>query len=576
MKFKISFDKKSIGNLFLEHAEKAALGLFVLVFAAIIYGAVAQREKFDKDPKDLVDKSANARRSLAGERPERLNELLKNQQARDDKGDYKKVAGEIADFNKQGVSVKPYECPIALDKSLFGQKGKRGQPELVGAEELRAAADLGVFMVTENPAAAPQPGRPNPGFFGGPARTFGNAVPRGKHWVVITGLVPFEKQSEAYRNAFRDALAYDPANDVPAYVDFNVQRAEINSPADDKNPNFSKIFAFTEAVKETTKDWSQTLPEVVDSKCVDSAALTFPLGPLQNRQWSENVAHDKIPLLNPYGTRGDAIDGDNAGRNGNPSINRAEEAARRDPRLTQGRQVRPGNDSNAVGYKLLRFFDFTVEPGKSYKYKMCLVLKNPNYGIDPGKLEKADFAKEKTLSTPFSDPTARIDVPKDTQVLVGAAKPDDLSPGKFPVVLLTWVKRTGRSGYYPLSTVDRGQVLNFSNVKIDPVLETPSPATPDTEDIKSDLISDAVVLDMDGGNRLVGKDRKLTAPRDLLLMVLNGKTTTLMIRDEMDDSAEVNRVTTKPETGATQDFRTPEKILLDRGGPSGRTPPRPR
>ena len=54
MKLKINFDKKAIGNFFLEHSEKVLLGAFVLVFAGIIYGAVLRREKFDKAPADLV------------------------------------------------------------------------------------------------------------------------------------------------------------------------------------------------------------------------------------------------------------------------------------------------------------------------------------------------------------------------------------------------------------------------------------------------------------------------------------------------------------------------------------------
>ncbi len=155
MKVKINFDKKAIGNFFLEHSEKVLLGAFILVFATIIYGAAMRREKFDKNPNDLLDKSNNAKRSLEGERPEMLKELLQEQQAREDKGDYKKDADKIAEFNKQGISVKPYECDVALDKPLFGQRGKRGQPELFDVEELRTAADFGAFQVVDTAGGRP-------------------------------------------------------------------------------------------------------------------------------------------------------------------------------------------------------------------------------------------------------------------------------------------------------------------------------------------------------------------------------------------------------------------------------------
>ena len=110
----------------------------------------------------------------------------------------------------------------------------------------------------------------------------GNTAVRGKHWVVITGLVPLEKQASAYRKAFSDALGYDPANDVPAYAGYIVERAEINSPADEKNPTFTKKFNSTDVEKEIVKDWTQLQPDVVDSRYIDPN-LTFPLGPLQNR-----------------------------------------------------------------------------------------------------------------------------------------------------------------------------------------------------------------------------------------------------------------------------------------------------
>ena len=141
---------------------------------------------------------------------------------RDDKGDYIEEAEKIAEFNKQGISVKPYECDVALDKPLFGQRGKRGQPELFDVEELRIAADFGDISSCRSiirgrprcPASAV--GRPDTM----QARVAGNAAVRGKHWVVITGLVPVEKQANAYRKAFGDSVAYDPANDVPTYADY--------------------------------------------------------------------------------------------------------------------------------------------------------------------------------------------------------------------------------------------------------------------------------------------------------------------------------------------------------------------
>jgi hypothetical protein len=114
------------------------------------------------------------------------------------------------------------------------------------------------------------------------------------------------------------------------------------------------------------------------------------------------------------------------------------------------------------------------------------------------------------------------------------------------------------------------------NEKVVPVtIESPTAAPSDTEDIKADFITDATVLDMDGGKRLTGKG-KLTEPREMLLMVLNGKSITLMLRNELDDISEVNRVTTKPETPVVPDHRTPEQRLLSPQNDPRRPPTRPR
>jgi hypothetical protein len=223
----------------------------------------------------------------------------------------------------------------------------------------------------------------------------------------------------------------------------------------------------------------------------------------------------------------------------------------------------PNISTEAVEFKLLRFFDFSVKPGKSYIYRVSLALKNPNFGIDTAKLQNADYAKEKYFFTnlPTNDKlptqTNRVDVPKDTQILVGAAKSEEPGPGKFPVILLTWVQKNGRAGYFSLTNVDHGQVLNVMNEKVTPVPVEPSATAPtDTEDIKADFITDTTLLDRDGGKKFIAS-RKPTVPREMLFMAVNGKSITLMLREELEDMSEINRITTKPETTSSPGGRGP-------------------
>ncbi len=109
-------------------------------------------------------------------------------------------------------------------------------------------------------------------------------------------------------------------------------------------------------------------------------------------------------------------------------------------------------------------------------------------------------------------------------------------------------------------------------------IESPTAGPSDSDDIKTDLITDATLLDMDGGKKFTtGKGPKSTVPREMLFMVVNGKSITLMLRDELDDMSEINRITSKPENAQVPESRGPSirgatdpRALLPGGGDAGR------
>ncbi len=53
------------------------------------------------------------------------------------------------------------------------------------------------------------------------------------------------------------------------------------------------------------------------------------------------------------------------------------------------------NPNQTVPNKLFRFVDFSVEPGKTYQYRIQLWLLNPNFGLKPECLENAMTSGEK-------------------------------------------------------------------------------------------------------------------------------------------------------------------------------------
>lgn len=269
--------------------------------------------------------------------------------------------------------------------------------------------------------------------------------------------------------------------------------------------------------------------------------------------------------------------------------------------------VEPLSDKPAK-YKLLRFFDFNVEPGKSYVYRVRLVLKNPNYGKEAGKLIKPEFAQKQYLIIPDTTPPETADpkqedslkirlaavqsniifVPNDTQILAESAKPKGTGDLTGRVYLLKWMKDTGQEVYKDFANIERGQVLNFNDVKPEAVIDPTQGSEAKPLD-NTNFVTDATLLDMDGGKKLTGKDRNLTEPSEMLFMFVRGKSLLLMGRNEMEDMSEIKRVTIKPETPRTPErgergLRTPptrgeaegERRLLEPGGDPRHPTPTPR
>ena len=57
-------------------------------------------------------------------------------------------------------------------------------------------------------------------------------------------------------------------------------------------------------------------------------------------------------------------------------------------------------DTRLSKYLLFRYFDFTVTPGNSYRYRVRLVLRNPNYKRPVEELVDASVAEGELRMTP--------------------------------------------------------------------------------------------------------------------------------------------------------------------------------
>ncbi len=189
----------------------------------------------------------------------------------------------------------------------------------------------------------------------------------------------------------------------------------------------------------------------------------------------------------------------------------------------QGGPQRP--QSNFV---LFRFTDTAVEPGKQYQYRVKLRLANPNFGVTERYLVNPESAKPKVVYSPWSEPTAVVTVPRDVEVFAGpVVKPSSKDP-----LMRTMINRLDRDRGLKLvaeQTFRRGDIMSI-HTTIQPDDST-AIATPTA--IDAQLNADAVVVDIEGGKPLKGRNSS-TSPGELVLLQGDGS---LVLRDEFEDES---------------------------------------
>ncbi len=592
MKVKLNLDKNAIKNFFIDHTEKVVFGLVLLGVVLIVYSAVSGREKTDKNPEDLLAKVNAAKTGIEQSQP---------------------VAKKIVEIDKitalshEPIKVEGYELTKPISPPIGKLEHPRGEPPVLAVEKLRAAAGTGMFQIIT--AAKTAGGERGGGTLRPEPANPGVSDQRGERWAVLTALVPMKKQSDLYRDTFCDCRHLDPVKDsVPEYKGYWVERLEISSPADIKNPDWNNTkkvtkFRSDKEEKSVTKDWGQaTQPPRIDLRFINSN-LCFPLGPLTGASWDASVAHEpEIPILTndmfggapippseaapekkpadaePFadqagtpefggalgGSRGGMPVGPPGGYSGmNPFGGRGQMPAG----MMQGGMAM---DPNATEYLLFRFFDFTVEPGKRYIYRVKLALSNPNYDVKTVFLEKPEFAKHSVLmNANWSEPSPVINIPNDTSTLaIAVEQPRRVIGDPLGSMLIAlWQQDTGKKVYNEFA-VERGQLLNFPDAEVLAV-QTALPAMPSAAADKTALLSNVLVVDMAGGKKLPtvkpkpppeettdqfnkklpakGKDRSAYSPGDILVMEPDG---TLVVRDEFEDMASVEKFSSKPEQSA--------------------------
>jgi hypothetical protein len=477
---KLQLDKAAIQEFFIQNVEKIVFGVFTLVFLYMVYAAIAGVKPYDKTPGQLMDTAKQNQSKLDN--------------AESDKGLVVKDYDVQAKQNSTPISEKPYGSLANWDPAIFPKRELRDKPALYAVQGLRGTAGAGAFQMVQEAAAGEN----------GQAAVGGTKV-QGQRWVVLTGLVPYDKQEQAFIDALKNAgptNSYDATRDTPYYWGYEVQRVEVASPGDEAKPDWAKAKTILsgEAVKKAEKQWGlqQQSPEVVAAEYLFTPypkGLAFPLGFLAKSTWGESVGHlPEIPIQEVGVGQGMGMNRGGRGmlmppplQGGRPALVRPGGAGAGtppggddapDPFGGAAEAPGPAGAAAAEGavagagtspYLLFRFFDFDVEPGKRYAYRVRLGLQNPNYKdlkpkVNIAGLKNSQLAEDRILKTKWSDEedaaSVVVSVPVDTRIVAAVSVTTKASQPIGRILVSKWLRGKGLEVSKEFDVV-RGQVADF-------------------------------------------------------------------------------------------------------------------
>jgi hypothetical protein len=438
--------------------------------------------------------------------------------------------------------------------------------------------------------------------------------------VVVMAAIPLEKQLEEFETAFKEALDYDPMRDLPRYVLFRVERADVTAdPSIDPAQATWESLQIARALNEMVT-WAPSPNEVVDPMALDPF-LTHRIPPFMQRDIVDILTHPEIPkaqlltnstmgpggegLMGPEGgppvrklTEEELLRGVMPGANGMPGGPGGEgmmPGGMRQPggfgppggmMMPPGGMMGPGGygEGGMMGqsgmpgmvlakYKLLRFTDTSVMPNRKYRYRVKMLMEDPNNPyVGDGTPPRWDPQRSQPLRKPSpqslspvvqtrirdaetknrnlawllesepSEPSEIVELPEMDRFFVGKASPaggSPVRPNTPPVYttqpsanLLTVSFDTTKAVDVPAEKdVLRGSVLNFEKE-----VEVYHPSKLVVAPIgKHTFKTDAIVVDFTGGSDIppVGRaDTKVQEPCQMLLVDKSGN---LRVLEETDD-----------------------------------------
>ena len=195
-------------------------------------------------------------------------------------------------------------------------------------------------------------------------------------------------------------------------------------------------------------------------------------------------------------------------------------------------------------FRMFRFVDTTVEPGKTYRYRVKISVKNPNYGLDGQYLVEPELAKPVVLVAEWSEPSPPAHVGDKHRFLVRSLKRGEPKKSKAGHEVLVLAENPATGNYAMRSlAVDLGSLLNFDKRQA---------KGPDAKNAES-VLSNGVLLDargrQDEPEAKKGGSSGPSEPLELLVLREDGSFSVSMAADSREDFDRYASTLTTPEDG---------------------------
>jgi hypothetical protein len=604
----------------LDHCEKMVLGLFVAASGWLVYQGFSSN-RFDsstKTPENLQEQSLGARSKIVGEN--HWSTIVQSEPGR-------LVTVRFAaktDTVRMPTDAKGYAIG-RWENKVLQKGGKRGDPEIVSPFDIEVKSFFGVIAMSsgrpapadELPNAPPvtedrRRGRNRPvvnatsverkldmkydkGFEVRPNDVVApNRKPKPKEWKVVpkivgfnavTAVVDHQQLLSNYKREFELAAGYMSNRDAPNYIGFQVQRADVTD-----SPNQEATEALWQDAPECSTAgqmkmldlWAGEAKEISVDSYLEKDILAMPIPPVLLADYAPLASHSLIPQIQitrtfmggaMEGSEGSSSDGAmvEGGSMGPTEGESSEGGFRMAPSMTAEETALVAAATPKIpvfsSHKLIRFFDFGVKPNRIYRYRIRLVLEDPNFPrLESLKVNTATMKPETVIRVQQLEDAYRAEVQKlapGKKILVRNSKmlspwsdasttaslkiPTELFAGGIELAV-TGVKAKilygewdGKVGLMvPKTTiVDRGTVL--SGPSVEGVNDVIHPVTKVIKQVSGFVFKNPVTIaDLRGGQPLAAQNRPEKHDKDPLpaaaeVVAYDPRTGDLVISSEFGD-----------------------------------------